>query len=66
MWQRQGKFFNGIDGRAQCPVVDINNDGFWRIYFSHRDGNNHSYTSYIDIDLVWISNNDLGAGISYK
>ena len=42
MWQRQGKFFNGIDGRAQCPVVDINNDGFWRIYFSHRDGNNHS------------------------
>ena len=50
MWQRQGKFFDGIDGRAQCPVVDIDNDGFWRIYFSHRDSNNHSYTSYIDVE----------------
>lgn len=50
MWERQGKFFDGIDGRAQCPVVDILNDGFWRIYFSHRDGNDHSYTSYIDVE----------------
>ena len=50
MWKRQGKFFDGIDGRAQCPVVDILNDGFWRIYFSHRDGNDHSYTSYIDVE----------------
>ena len=38
------------DGKNQCPVVDINNDGFWRVYYSHRDKNNHSYTSYIDVE----------------
>ena len=38
------------DGKNQCPVVDINNDGFQRVYYSHRDKNNHSYTSYIDVE----------------
>lgn len=49
-WQRQGVIYEGINSRAQVPVVDTNNDGFWRIYFSHRDLNNHSYTSYIDVE----------------
>ena len=38
-WQRQGVIYEGINSRAQVPVVDTNNDGFWRIYFSHRDLN---------------------------
>ena len=38
------------DGKNQCPVVDTNNEGFWRIYYSHRDENNHSHTSYIDVE----------------
>ena len=38
------------DGKNQCPVVDTDNEGFWRIYYSHRDENNHSHTSYIDVE----------------
>ena len=36
-WKRHGVIFEGVNGRAQCPVVDTNNEDFWRIYFSHRD-----------------------------
>lgn len=49
-WVRKGLISKGIDQRAQVPVVDIHNQGFWRIYFSHRDEKNHSYTSYIDVE----------------
>jgi len=49
-WEFQGFVTEGIDDRAQCPVVDIDNDNFWRIYFSHRDDNNHSHTSYVDVE----------------
>lgn len=49
MWQ-EITVIQTADGKNQCPVVDINNDGFWRIYYSHRDKNNHSYTSYIDVE----------------
>lgn len=50
MWKRQGVITLGINYRAQVPVVDTEQDGFWRIYFSHRDINNHSYISYIDVE----------------
>ena len=49
-WKRHGVIFEGVNGRAQCPVVDTNNEDFWRIYFSHRDFNGHSHTSYIDVE----------------
>ena len=38
------------EGKNQCPVVDTNNEGFWRIYYSHRDENKYSHTSYIDVE----------------
>ena len=29
-WKRHGVIFEGVNGRAQCPVVDTNNEDFWR------------------------------------
>ena len=35
---------------AQVPIVDILNSDVWRIYYSTRDKNNKSCTSYIEVE----------------
>jgi len=47
MWQKQGIVFN--KNWAQLPVVDIENQNYWRIYYSHRI-DNKSYPKFFDIE----------------
>ena len=47
MWLKQGNIFN--KHWAQLPVVDIQNDNFWRIYYSNRI-NNKSLPKYFDVE----------------
>lgn len=47
MWKKQGIIFN--KHWAQLPIVDINNDNFWRIYYSHRI-DNKSYPKFFDVE----------------
>ena len=48
MWERNGNIFN--KHHSQVPVVDINNDEYWRIYYSKRI-DNKSYPFYIDVEI---------------
>mgnify|MGYP003389097353 FL=1 len=53
MWKRKGLITDDSKlrhRRFQCPVVDTENDGFWRIYYSFRDGNNRSHTTFFDVE----------------
>ena len=53
MWKRKGLITDDIKlrhRRFQCPVVDTQNDGFWRIYYSFRDGHNRSHTTFFDVE----------------
>jgi len=64
-WKRQGCISKLIrHNRQQCPVVDIDNDGFWRIYYSHRDAFNRSYISYFDVEPGY-PDNILDFGFSF-
>ena len=48
MWKKRGNFFNKY--HSQVPVVDVDNDGYWRIYYSKRiDGKSHPF--YIDVEI---------------
>lgn len=53
MWQRHGNIFK--KHHAQVPVVDVNNDGYWRIYYSKRV-DNKSHPFYIDVEIENPSN----------
>jgi hypothetical protein len=48
MWERKGNIFN--KHHSQVPVVDINNNGYWRIYYSKRI-DNKSHPFYIDVEI---------------
>ena len=48
MWKRRGNIFK--KHHAQVPVVDVNNDGYWRIYYSKRV-DNKSHPFYIDVEI---------------
>ena len=50
MWLKKGNIFN--KRHSQVPVVDTNNDGFWRIYYSTRLGEDKSKPMYVDIDPI--------------
>ena len=47
MWIKKENIFS--NHWAQLPVVDINNDNYWRIYYSNRI-NNKSYPKYFDVE----------------
>ena len=47
MWIKKGVVFN--KHWAQLPVVDTQNDNFWRVFYSHRI-ENKSYPKYFDIE----------------
>tara|TARA_Y100001963_G_scaffold156807_1_gene251317 strand:+ start:2078 stop:2998 length:921 start_codon:yes stop_codon:yes gene_type:complete len=47
-WIKKGNIFN--KHHAQVPVVDIDNDGYWRIYYSTRDDRGRSRAMYIDVE----------------
>jgi hypothetical protein len=55
-WIKQGLIYtsNGEyewnQTHAQVPVVDVLNEQVWRIYYSARDRNNKSNTSYIEVE----------------
>lgn len=47
MWEKKGNIFN--KHHSQVPVIDTNNEGYWRIYYSKRiDGKSHPF--YIDVE----------------
>lgn len=48
MWIRKGNIFDRH--HSQVPVVDTDNENFWRIYYSKRI-NNKSYPFYIDVEM---------------
>lgn len=48
MWKRKGNIFD--KHHSQVPVVDKNNKGYWRIYYSKRI-DNKSYPFYIDVEV---------------
>lgn len=48
MWKRNGNIFD--KHHSQVPVVDVNNKGYWRIYYSKRI-DNKSYPFYIDVEV---------------
>lgn len=55
-WLKHGNIFN-TDGsldwshsHAQVPVVDIENEGFWRVYYSTRNILGQSNISFIDVE----------------
>ncbi len=47
-WIKKGIIFD--DCHAQVPIVDTNNDGFWRVYFSKRINRGPSLPYYIDVE----------------
>jgi len=47
-WLKKGNIFN--KHHAQVPVVDIHNDGYWRVYYSTRDDKGRSRAMYIDVE----------------
>ena len=47
-WIRKGNIFN--ECHAQVPVVDINHDRFWRIYYSKRENRGPSLPYYLDVE----------------
>jgi len=47
MWKKQGNIFS--QHWAQLPIVDVENENFWRIYYSQRI-QNKSYPKYFDIE----------------
>ena len=50
-WKRHGCITETVrHNKQQCPVVDIHNDGFWRIYYTHRCAKDRGYISYIDVE----------------
>jgi hypothetical protein len=47
-WIKKGNIFN--ECHAQVPIVDVNHDGFWRIYYSKRVNRGPSLPHFIDVE----------------
>ena len=47
VWKKQKNIFS--KHWSQLPIVDVNNENYWRIYYSHRI-DNKSYPKYFDVE----------------